>query len=438
MTRTGALALEWKRSWPLTLVTVGQLIAPGVALGQTHDRTRALVELDREDPSTLSHRLGEHWSYGGAFKIDSITERNFDLDSSDPDDLMTLEPRLDFGLAYAPRDGLHFYGQVELTHGIFLRHENGTREAETKARVRQAYVAIDEFYPGISLQLGRQRFEDRRDWWYDEDLDAARLSYRTERIGIELSASRNEAVGGDALGRERARRGSNLMAVGRYAYTDDAELNAYLIAQDNRTEPEEKPLFFGVRSIGSIGPGIEHWIDAAIVRGTDAGRDIRAYGFDVGVDYAFDAPLQPSLILGVAFGSGDVELQDGVDSEFRQTGMQSSYFYYGEVLAPELSNLWIYTAGIELDAAWETSIRVLYHQYRQHRADDELRDALLERDPDGLSRDLGQALDIVATYEGIDNVYLNLVVGAFFPGAAFGPDAKGAFFGQLLITYEFW
>jgi hypothetical protein len=258
------------------------------------------------------------------------------------------------------------------------------------------------------------------------------------RLGLELSASRNEVVGADLLNRERARRGSHYIAVGRYAYADEAELAAYLIAQDNRAQPAERPVFFGLRSIGRIASGVEHWIDAALVRGTDNGRDIRAYGFDVGLDYRFDAPLRPSLLLGTAFGSGGASPEDAVDREFRQTGLQESYFYYGEVLAPELSNMWIHTAGVKFRPARRTSVRILYHLYRQHRPEARLRDVLIEREPDGVRRDLGEGLDLVTTYSGIRNAYLDFIVGMFFPGAAFGSGADPAFFGQFLFTYEFW
>jgi alginate production protein len=409
-----------------------------VAHGQERDREQALVELDREPLPTLSYRLAEHWSYGGAVEIDSIAQRNFDLDSAGADNLATLDPRVDIGLAYAPQDDLHFYAQAEIARGMFLQDESDTRSDDSRVRLRQAYLTMAGPRPGLSFQIGRQRFEDERAWWYDEDLDAVSLFYRTGRIGLELSASRNETVGDDVLDRERARRGNNLMAVGHYAYGGQAELAAYLIAQDNRSEPREKPVFLGLRSIGAIGPAIEHWIDAAIVRGTDDGRDIRAWGFDAGAEYHFDAPLWPALHLGVAFGSGDGDLLDGVDEEFRQTGLQNSYFYYGEVLAPELSNLWIYTAGIELEPASDASIRILFHHYQQDRATAELRDTLIDRDPDGVSRELGQALDVAVSYEGIENVYVDLIAGVFFPGAAFGPGTDRAVFGQLLITYEFW
>lgn len=100
-----------------------------------------------------------------------------------------------------------------------------------------------------------------------------------------------------------------------------------------------------MRSIGELGSDFEHWIDAAIVRGNDDGNDIRAYGFEAGITYEPDLALDPLFTLGATLGSGDSNPNDKVDRELRQTGFQESFYYYGEVFAPELSNLWVLTGG---------------------------------------------------------------------------------------------
>lgn len=129
-----------------------------------------------------------------------------------------------------------------------------------------------------------------------------------------------------------------------------------------------EPIFLGARSIRELAPRLEHWIDLALVRGSEDGRDIRAWGFDAGLEYETELPGEIELSVGVAFCSGDANPGDAVDGSFRQTGLRGSYFYYGEVLAPELSNMWIATAGIGFSPADDISIDLLYHCYRQHEA----------------------------------------------------------------------
>jgi alginate production protein len=390
-----------------------------------------------DESAELSHRLAGDWSYGGSVEFESVVERRFDLDAG-AGDVSTLEPSLELGLAYEPPSGPSFYGEVRFAYGAFAHDESGSRDSEAQAEIRQAYLWWDDVRPGLSFGIGRQHFEDARQWWYDEDLDALRLTYETGRFAFELSATRNEDVGGDILDRERAQSGRSFVAVGRYDFGEATELAAYLIAQDRGTSPEEEPVFFGLRAIGDIGTSVEYWADAALVRGTDAGRDIRAHGFDVGVEWSLDRPLRPALLFGVAYGSGDRDPDDGVNGEFRQTGLQNSYFYYGEVLAPELSNLWIHTAGVAFEPRSDTTVDVLYHRYRQDRAAATLRDVLIEADPDGVNRDLGQAIDITVSLELADNAWLDVVAGTFDPGAAFGPDARRALFAEMRFTYEFW
>jgi hypothetical protein len=41
--------------------------------------------------------------------------------------------------------------------------------------VQEAFVRVRGFPAGLSVQIGRQRFEDERQWLYDEELDAVRL-----------------------------------------------------------------------------------------------------------------------------------------------------------------------------------------------------------------------------------------------------------------------
>jgi alginate production protein len=417
-------------------IVIGFLVvAPLTAFAQ--ERPRAQPDFAFGYPSETPHQLNAQWSLGTILDVDSIVEQNLDLDSNEKDDRLIVEPRLDFALAYEPAEDVHAFTEVELRRGIVLRDEDDSLAAETELRLEQAYVTFSEFRPGFSLQVGRQNFEDERGWWYDEELDAVRLFFQSGPVGLEVSAARNPAFGNDLLDRERTDRTDNFFFVGRYAYSDYAELDAYAILQKDGSDEREDPAFFGIRSIGEIGPRLEHWIDVAIVRGTDDGQDIRAWGFDAGMVLETQLFWEPEFTLGAAFGSGDADPDDNVDRDFRQTGLQGSYFYYGEVLAPELSNLWIATAGVGVAPLENLSIDLLYHRYTQHRAVDGLRDVLIDQDPDGRHRELGQALDVVAAWWGESHLDMQLILGTFFPGDAFDADADSAFFGEFIITYRF-
>ena len=134
------------------------------------------------------------------------------------------------------------------------------------------------------------------------------------------------------------------------------------------------------------------------------------------------------------------------DNAFRQTGLQSneaefngvtSFKYYGEVFDPELSNLSIVTAGAGVKPSEGSSIDLVYHYYHQNHASNGLAENGLDAEPDGGSNALGHGLDLVIGYHEIEPMNAELVLGAFFPGAAFGPGADPAYFIGFELRYEF-
>ena len=181
-------------------------------------------------------------------------------------------------------------------------------------------------------------------------------------------------------------------------------------------------------------------------RGTADGRDIRAFGVDLGAGFRFDAPLEPFITLAAAYGSGDADLDDGKDGNFRQTGLQdnesrvfgaTSYNYYGEVLDPELSNMSIWSLSAGLRPSPNASVELAYHRYRQVEAVDDLFDSDLEEDPNGVDRDLGQEVDLVVALRATERFKVSLIVGGFFPGDAFEDDADPAYLAKLKFSYRF-
>jgi alginate production protein len=168
---------------------------------------------------------------------------------------------------------------------------------------------------------------------------------------------------------------------------------------------------------------------------------------DFGATYEWQVGLKPALTLGVAFGSGDRDPDDGNDGNFRQTGLQenegdfggaASFKYYGEVLDPELSNLAIFTVGFGIRPSDRFSVDLVYHHYVQHRASPRLRNAGIDAEPSGRSRSLGSEIDLVVGFEEIWNrIDGRVVLGYFMPGAAFPGDTGGAWFVGAQVEFRF-
>jgi len=169
---------------------------------------------------------------------------------------------------------------------------------------------------------------------------------------------------------------------------------------------------------------------------TGAHHKFTGRAFDIGATYRFPRlPFAPNVTLAYAAATGDANPNDRENHEFRQTGLQSNehryggiatFNIYGEVLAPELSNLKVTSVGLGFRPAPTASLDFIYHHYRLHEISDENRNwlltALMNQVPGQQSRDVGRALDVVLGLRnmfGIRRLGVDLRMGWFSPGPAF-------------------
>ncbi|MEE8142450.1 MAG: hypothetical protein V3T77_05070, partial [Planctomycetota bacterium] len=151
---------------------------------------RRVVDPDRRRPAeqlVLWNRL----TLGGEFQVEYEYRDDFDLDKHDNEDFsfidtaFTLEAELDLG-----RYG-YMFGTVISTKGYIIDDEDRDRDLDERTQIGELY-----FYwqrpldlPGTDLQIGRQRFEDKREWIYDEPIDALRLYWQYGALELEYSWS---------------------------------------------------------------------------------------------------------------------------------------------------------------------------------------------------------------------------------------------------------
>lgn len=425
--------------------------SPAEGQGQkTADRNDTFT-FDNNEPPSTENRLAPFLFWGGKLEIELESENNYDLDDEKDEDVTTVEPSLELALSYIPSPNFDAYVNFELIRDFAIEDDDDD-ERPTRLNVKEAYVTLRHPTENLSLKVGRQRFDDEREWLYDEELDAMRLFYGGSSFGLEASVSRQRLFDKDLLNREDKDRINNYVVLGRYRPNDDIAFEAYAIARDDR-DTGERPLFLGVSTRGEAIENLDYWAEFAYVTGkgevdkaTGDRLTIQGFGGDIGATYVLDTTLEPSITVGYAYGSGDDDFADGEDGNFRQTGLQdnndrfngiASFKYYGELVEPELSNLTILTAGLGIRPTEQSSIDLVYHHYRQNAASDEIRDSNLDEDPSGNSRDLGREIDLIAGYRGIPNMGIELVLGYFTPGAAFENDDDDAFFVGTELIYRF-
>ena len=382
----------------------------------------------------------------GSAELAYERQENFDLDRGTPDDVDLLPVEVQLGLSFEPGDYFEAFVEGSFNHTISLREEGPNESRPTELLLEQAYGILRHPDLGLSVQVGRQTFEDQRQWLYDAELDAVRLAYRGETLSLELSLARRALVDENLLNSTEEEPVNTYVAYGTYKPAEDITLAAYGLVSDHRNDVSDRPILLGLQSFGTLGDDLDFWIDAAHVRGREDGRDIRGYGADVLGVYRFDAPLSPRVILGTAFASGDSDPDDGTDGAFRQSGLQGNETevggltplrYYGEAFDPELSNLWVLSAGLGAEPLDGVSVDLIYHYYGQHRAADELRDAAFGAEPTGESRDLGQEIDLVVGIEHLSDFRVRGFFGTFLPGRAFEDGADPALFARIEATWEF-
>jgi alginate production protein len=399
-----------------------------------------------DDPPETRYRVAPGLTFGAEIELDYRFRRNRDLDERRAVDTSRLSPELSLALSFDPAPAFQAYLNVALSQDFVWVGGRGSSD-DVALELKEAYLALRQVPLGLSLRVGRQRFEDEREWLYDEELDAVRLRYARGSFALELSASRGGLVKKDLLATTEEDRVDNYILQASYALPGSIELEGYVIVRDDRAVDRGQPVFAGLRSWGEPIADLDYWLELAYAGGRDGAKRVGGWAVDLGVTYELQRGPRPGLTLGFAFGSGDRNPDDRYDRSFRQTGLQenegdfggsASFQYYGEVLNPELSNLFILTVGLGIRPTEQFSLDLVYHYYMQHRASRTLRNAGITAEPSGRSRDLGSEVDfIVGLTELLGRIDFKAAVGYFIPGAAFAGRTDGAWAVGVEVQFRF-
>lgn len=394
-------------------------------------------EIDGEDLFGDGFQLTRDLRLSAQFEVRATSEENFDLDRGDPEDRMEDEGSARVRLEWQPKPLLSVRIEGRSRARYRDDEEDGT-STEDGSRLGEAFVYLhDPFGRGLDFAIGRVDFDDRREWIYDQNLDAVRMLGLTGRVRVDLAVSTSLS---DANVRDLA--ATNYIG---YVSSRDEErhLAGYVVHREFDLAIRERSTHVGGRVIGEWLPDQESWIDLAYMTGRLAGGETSGWGLDVGTTWepGFAKPF--SLSVSYAFGSGDSD-SDQLGGTFRQTGLQdnngkfagvTSFRYYGELVDPELSNLHVATLGVGARLARRASLDLVGHSYRQDEARPRLVDTELDVGPDGLHTEIGWEVDAIFGWRGRPDLDLEVVAAYFVPGAAF-PDVDEAVLAKVQIRYR--
>ncbi len=394
------------------------------------------------------HRLADdRMGLRAQYRQNNLWADGFDLTDrydSDSDDI-TPELRVKWYGFWTP--DLRTLVAVRARQRFYLESDLGLEDEDLEVQLYQAYVLWRNVAGRpLALQVGRQEFEEPREWLYDEYLNAVRaFVYAPDRITVQLAY-----IGALEPLKEKFDTWTDVLATVDVQVGEDGLATAYYLTRSDSDETRNRePEWWGLRYFGKPVRGLTSWVDLAAMRGEDKQHPLRAWAVDAGSVLTMrEWPLSPSLTASYAIGSGDDTSADQVDHEFRQTGYQdntmryggvTSVYYYGAMLDPELSNLEIGTVGFAVRPIRTASLEVLYHTYRQNEPDDGLRGNLIDPParPNGQSDDIGWGLDVVVGVTQLwKRVKASWAVGLFEPGEAFAPRQDRALLNRLNITVE--
>ncbi|HBS34126.1 MAG TPA: hypothetical protein DEA50_03475 [Parvularcula sp.] len=435
----------------------------GRVLGVSNDDVRP------EDQLEIS-LFGAPLTIGGEIEAATLSQSNLDLDRGADDYRLRAAPELKFEALYLPSENFAAFVQAKSFLTSEVIDADGSDDTEGGARLDQAWVFFSEIF-GLhaSLQLGRQKFQDRREWWWDDDIEAARLHFSQGKL-FGFIAVAEELWSADTLEPLEPADKDKRNILGNLAYQIDPKkllelffLNTNdhsdgyapgeLVLEDAIDDADADLTWLGLRYRGRhkiSGVGKVYFnADLARVAGTETltsfddpeddeifaataitQQKVRGWALDTSFNWELPFEFEPYLTLGYARGSADRNAADGVDRNFRQTGLHgnngknrgiSRFRYYGEVLRPDLSNLQVLTGAVGVPVGETFWIEALYHDYRQLTPATELSAARLDADPLGVDKSIGKEIDLVVSYEYQRRWEAELTFGAFRAGEAFGP-----------------
>lgn len=430
-----------------TLTVLGRQVRVPSSAAVVDERTGDGVDVsglrrDDDEQAREPMRLGSRVILGGRVESAWVEEGNYDLDATtDRADQWVSRMQL-LGSAQLTST-IEAYSKVSFNRSALL--QDASLVSRQDVEVQEAYVMAHRVAGSpFTVQIGRQRFRDSREWFFDEYLDAARVSATVGAWSMEAAVA-DGILAGPVAGRDRKDKRHQIASLTR-ALGGRGKVSGFLVRRDDRGPADDDPLWLGgtfdVKSDG----GSRLWALGAARRGHRGATTLGGWAMDAGATYAMpDLTGQPSITAGYARASGDAVSGDGRDTTFRQTDLEDNsarmgglrrLTYYGELFDPELSNLQVLTAGLGLRPARTVGVDFVWHTYVQSVLKDSIPSSAFDLDATEASGLLGHEFDTAVTIRA-GRFDIDLAGGVFLAGPGLTDRPRVAFFWRPQVRLYF-
>jgi len=326
----------------------------------------------------------------------------------------------------------------------------------SKANLYQAYLELSDIgHLPIEFKIGRQElcygstfFLGPNDFYDGLTWDGAKMKILPlDNLWIDLIGARYVRLDKNTSDSEPALYG----AYSSYELNEGTDLDLYFFYHKGgfkffHVDLPDSPKWFtiGTRIAGKFGDRFDYELEPLYQFGkidnpNRSTRDtISAYGGHAEAGYLIDSEFKPRLFAGYAFGSGDSDAEDKKFREFHGNIYNDNYIVGDISLVPDLSGLTvgdfrasgmhILIAGISFDLHPKLNLNLDNHYF------------IADKTPEGISRNLGDEINLIITYRLLEN--LNIVAsanrfftGGFFKDAADSGDDVDYFYIQTQIEF---
>ncbi|MGE3844051.1 MAG: alginate export family protein [Vicinamibacterales bacterium] len=406
---------------------------PADDAGATPDEVKAPLRQDVDEPIVAALRIGDWFTAGGTL---SSEFRGFAKPTALGEPELRSDEKLGSSLQIRtlimPVKGIEFFSRLELAGDYRFMGPVAPADTGLRHTIREAYLEVETIggLP-IGIQVGRQRFRDSQEFFFDDTLDAARVRAQFGRWRFEAAIA--ESLDGTPYEERADEQKRHYIGQIQRRVTRQVRATGFVIARADRSSRRDEPVWFGVTLASRGAHDVMFWSNAAARRGHSNGTTLRGWAADGAVTWHTRTAWRASLTAGYSWASGDDDSVDTTDGAFRQPAMADNagrlggirrVRLFGEAFDPELSNMRILTLAISLRPAQGWSTDVIVHRYAQDVARRRLADNAFEVRANGDSTDLGRALDVQLVRRIGRRVDLFLASGLFLPGRAFDAVAR--------------